>query len=173
MPFAPNEEELLAALVELRRANPTLGVAKLHALLLASHEDWIVSLKRTTKVLKEAGLTLQSSLQAPSPGTNNPSGSDRQLWPSSQVMASLDVTKYSSKVEVKYFDKEKGKGLVAKDEIKEGEVIWKEDPWIVAPEWYTFMFIRRAVPHSHNSCILGKSTISKSPGKLVHSAQRS
>ena len=29
----------------------------------------------------------------------------------------------------------RGKGLVAVEELEEGEVIWKEDPWIVAPEW--------------------------------------
>jgi len=32
----------------------------------------------------------------------------------------------------------RGKALVAVEEIEELEVIWKEDPWIVAPEWAIF-----------------------------------
>ena len=32
--------------------------------------------------------------------------------------------------------KGKGKGLVAKERITSGETVWKEDPFILAPEWY-------------------------------------
>ena len=45
------------------------------------------------------------------------------------------MKKWTSKVEVRYFDKIKGKGLVAKEKIEEGQVVWKEDPFALAPEW--------------------------------------
>ena len=35
--------------------------------------------------------------------------------------------------EDKYFEREKGKGPVAKDLISEGQVVWKEDPFVIAP----------------------------------------
>lgn len=45
------------------------------------------------------------------------------------------MSKYSKKIEAQYFDKVKGKGLVATEKIEEGEVAWKEDPFVLAPEW--------------------------------------
>ena len=44
-----------------------------------------------------------------------------------------------AKVAVKHFGKKKGKGLVAKEVVEEGETIWKEDPFILAPEWYVHL----------------------------------
>lgn len=126
--IAPSEEELKTALVDLRAENPTLGIPKLHALLLSKQPSWIVSEKRTRKVVQSAGLTVE-----PPQGKN---ADPTQIYPSSKLVETLDVTKWTPKVAVKYFGKRKGKGLVAKEAISEGEVVWKEDPFIIAPEWY-------------------------------------
>ena len=69
--------------------------------------------------------------------TSTPSSgaSAKKLWPSSQVIENFDLTLFSKKIEVKYFDKAKGKGLIAKEEIGEREIVWKEDPFVLAPEW--------------------------------------
>ncbi|KAJ2996216.1 hypothetical protein NUW54_g7267 [Trametes sanguinea] len=122
--ITPAEDELKSALLELKSANPTLGISKIHAQLLATHPEWTVSEKRTRKVLQGEGLV-----------NNANGGTPGQLYPSSKLIEGLDVSKYSEKIEVKYFSKIKGKGLVAKEPIKEGETIWKEDPWVLAPEW--------------------------------------
>ncbi|KAH9957514.1 hypothetical protein BC827DRAFT_1157234 [Russula dissimulans] len=42
---------------------------------------------------------------------------------------------------VKYFDKKKEKGLVAREPISEGQLVWKEDPFIIAPEWSSLIVI--------------------------------
>jgi hypothetical protein len=76
-------------------------------------------------VLQSEGLT-----SAPSGGA-----SAKRIWPSSKVIDKLDISQFSKKIEVRYFDKVKGKGLVAKEDIGEREIIWKEDPFIIAPEW--------------------------------------
>lgn len=47
----------------------------------------------------------------------------------------LNIGQFSKKIEVRYFDKAKGKGLIAKEDIGEREIIWKENPFIIAPEW--------------------------------------
>lgn len=128
---SPSEHDLTQALISLRAENPTLGVSKLHALLLSAHPTWTVSEKRTRKVLQNEGLIL-----GPAPSASAKSPSPGEPLPTSRVIEGLDVAKWTSKVEVRYFGKSKGKGLVAKEKIAEGEVIWKEDPFILAPEWY-------------------------------------
>ena len=90
-----------------------------------------MSEKRTRKVLQSLGLvnTVKSS----------PSDSAGVLKsPSSKLLDGLDPLKYTQKglsLRVEYFDQNKGKGLVATTGISEGTVIWREDPFALAPEW--------------------------------------
>ncbi|KAF8900453.1 SET domain-containing protein [Gymnopilus junonius] len=131
MPFSPPEEELTQAVIDLKSSNPQLGISKVHALLLRSYPDWVVSEKRTRKVLQSQGLIV-----SPTPsffGIPEPA-----VYPSSSVIHSLDVHQWSAKIDVKYFNKKKGKGLVAISDIEEGETVWREDPFIIAPEWEIF-----------------------------------
>lgn len=123
---SPPEEDLKDALKTLRTENPTLGISKIHAALLAAHPEWAVSEKRTRKVLQSEGLVISSG---------NTSDSAGFKFPASKVIEGLDVGKWTNKVEVRMFDRKKGKGLVAKERIGEGETIWKEDPFVLAPEW--------------------------------------
>lgn len=127
--FSPTENDLKEALIALKVENPSLGISKVHALLLSTHRTWQVSEKRTRKILQNEGLVLSS---AASKGGSNDSG---KLYPSSKLIDDLDSAQWSSKVEVVYFDKRKGKGLIAKEKIAEGEIVWKEDPFLLAPEW--------------------------------------
>lgn len=122
---SPPEDELKDALTALRTEHPTLGIPKLHAALLGAHPGWTVSEKRTRKVLQSAGLVISS-------GGDATAGFK---YPSSKLVEGLDVPKWTRKVEVRFFDKKKGKGLVATERIAEGETIWKEDPFVLAPEW--------------------------------------
>ncbi|KAI0633060.1 SET domain-containing protein [Trametes polyzona] len=123
--ITPAEEDLKNALVSLKTANPTLGIAKIHALLLSSHPDWTVSEKRTRKILQSENLVL----------TPTGGGAPGQVYPTSRVIEGLDVSKWTKKAAVKYFGKLKGKGLAATAPIAAGETIWKEDPFALAPEW--------------------------------------
>lgn len=124
---SPSDEELVSALRNLRAENPTLGISKFHALVLKDKPSWTVSEKRFRKVLQQNGL---GSIKAAENGENGaPNEADgSQIYPTFRINETLDVTKWTSKVEVKYFGPKKGKGLVAKKEIEEGEVIWKEGP---------------------------------------------
>jgi hypothetical protein len=123
--IVPPEDQLRAALLDLKSQHTVLGISKIHTLLLSRHPTWTVSEKRVRRVLQSAGLK-------PSPSTLTREG---KIYPSSKPIEKLDAHKYTSKVEVKYFDKVKGKGLVAKEAIAEGENVWKEDPFVLAPEW--------------------------------------
>lgn len=124
MSITPTEEVLTSTLVDLKAQNPALGITKIHALLLQQHPEWTVSEKRTKKILKMEGLT--SSAIPPDPNV---------VYPTSRLVSTLDVNKWTTKVKVKMFDKRKGKGLVATTDIQEGEIVWKEDPFVVAAEW--------------------------------------
>lgn len=129
---SPTEDQLKNVLVALRKDNPTLGIPKLHALLRSNRPEWTISEKRTRKILQGEGLVLNT------PAQKSTTASDSQpegLHPTSSLIEGLDIEKWTPKVEVKYFDQTKGKGLVAKNHIAEGEILWKEDPFILAPEW--------------------------------------
>ncbi|KAL0952630.1 hypothetical protein HGRIS_006878 [Hohenbuehelia grisea] len=126
--MVPSEEELTSALVELKSKNPSMGIPKIHALLLASFPDWAVSEKRTRKILQIQGLVAGS---APAPARD----ASGLTYPTSRLIKDIDLHRWTEKVTVRYFDKRKGKGLVAAEKINKGELIWKEDPFILAPEW--------------------------------------
>lgn len=128
---SPSDLDFTAALAALRKENPALGIPKLHALLLSKNPGWLVSEKRTRKVLQSLGLT--NTVKNPNV---DPAGGLRS--PSSKLLDGLDPLKYTQKrstLRVEYFDPKKGKGLIATQDISEGTVVWKEDPFALAPEW--------------------------------------
>jgi hypothetical protein len=124
----PSDEELRAAAISLKGDNPLFGVARLRTLLLQDNPTWALSEGRLKKILHSEGLI--NKQQTPSTGG--------VMHPSSQLIEDLDIEKWTHRIEVKVFDKSKGKGLVAKEKIVHGDTIWKEDPFIIAPEWYWF-----------------------------------
>lgn len=156
MMVTPTEAELTDALVDLKLRDPQLGISKIHALLLQHYPDWVVSEKRTRKILQANGLTNTSSSDKepvsnvpkipyvpkytskdytpPPPGAPRVSLPPLE-FPTSRMIKHLDVSQWSPKVEVRWFGDKRGKGLVAVEEMEEGEIVWREDPWIIAPEW--------------------------------------
>ena len=125
----PQESELTTALIYLKNKNPSLGISKVHTLLLQTYPEWTVSEKRTRKILQTQGLVVSESTSM------SPESVESRIFPSSRVIDNLDISQWTPKVKVKYFNKKKGKGLVAEKNIEEGEPIWKENPFIIAPEW--------------------------------------
>ncbi|KAJ7699349.1 hypothetical protein B0H17DRAFT_307442 [Mycena rosella] len=111
---SPADDELQSALAQLKTANPTLGIPKLHARLRADFPAWTVSEKRVRKLLATK---------------------DSTPHPSSELVEGLDVAQWTPRVAVRVFDKKKGKGLVATHKIAAGDTIWLEDPFAIAPEW--------------------------------------
>ncbi|KAF9054030.1 hypothetical protein BJ165DRAFT_1522611 [Panaeolus papilionaceus] len=168
MSTAPSEEELAKALISLKAEHPMLGISKVHALLLKTYPDWLVGEKRTKKVLQNHGLVVQTPVQAtedelpPTSGHSNgePSGSgsgtssgekEKMVYPTSRVVNNLELDHWSKKVGVKFFDKKKGKGLVAIQDIDQGEVVWREEPFILAPEWELYDMQMNSTACSHCS----------------------
>ena len=142
MATSPPDDLLRDALKDLRDKNPTLGTSKLHALLLGQHTEWSVSEKRVKKIL-----TAENLILTPTPGKNvkNIEKHDKNreiLHPRSRVIDDLDINRFTKMVKVVDFGPSKGKGLVAVEDIKEGQDIWKEDPFAISPEWYVFVLSR-------------------------------
>lgn len=130
-PQPPADEVLVPALQQLRLANPTLGIPKMLNQLKAAHPEWSISEKRLRKVAGAQGLTLSA------PAPSNAKGSERirpDVIPKSHIDETLDVKEIAPKVQVKMFKGGKGKGVVAKEKIEEGEVIWTEEPWVCCPD---------------------------------------
>lgn len=149
MTISPPEKDLKAAVTSLKSEHPALGIAKLHALLLSENPSWAVSEKRLRRILKtfnsDGPLAQHQGLEYATTGTPRgpgPSSSPStagskaaRIYPSSTLVEDLDISRWTTVIEVKYFDRKKGKGLVAKELISEGKEVWKEDPFILAPEW--------------------------------------
>ncbi|QRV85458.1 SET domain protein [Ceratobasidium sp. AG-Ba] len=114
MGVVPTDDELIATVRSVRSQNPALGIQKLLAAVLTAEPTWSVSDKRLKKVLQKL------------------KGDE---FPTSSLNAALDVGKYSDKVRPVVFGPEKGKGLVAAQDIRAGEVLWREDPFVYAPPW--------------------------------------
>jgi len=191
--ISPTESELTRALTTIKAANPQMGIAKVHVLLLSTYPGWLVSEKRTRKVLQGLGLIVGSGAgSSAGAGPNSATASgvhtsgdgdatnanldppEPPIYPSSRVIGTLDTYLWTPKVRVRYFDQKKGKGLIASHAIAEGEIIWREDPFIVAPEWYACHFCpscRFVRPASNTTLCLGKYMTSKLPRRLAVSAQ--
>jgi len=180
--MTPTESELTDALIDLKTREPHLGISKIHALLSQHYPEWVVSEKRTRKILQAQGLTNSQQVAGEKDKDNNnkdnkdkkknsllpsnvpkipyipkytskdyspppPSAPHPPLppleHPTSKLipLQDLDVSRLRQwnpkpkKIEIRWFGDKRGKGLVAVEEMEEGEVVWKEEPWIVAPEW--------------------------------------
>ena len=103
------DDELRDEISRLRGCDPSIGIARI-ALQLKS-QGWAVSEKRLRKVhMGEPGLMAKTGLDP-----------------------SIDLS-IAPKVKVKMFGGEKGKGLIAKEKILRGEIVWQEEPWIVTAD---------------------------------------
>jgi hypothetical protein len=122
-PVVPSDEELSTIVVGLREAHPALGVAKLLAQLKTDNPTISVSEKRLRKTIAQISPSTAST-------TNGEASKDANgdLVADTGLDASLDVS--ALKIKVKMFKGGKGKGLVAREKILEGEVIWAEEPWL-------------------------------------------
>lgn len=116
----PSDEELSKIVISLREAHPALGVVKLLAQLKVEHPTLSVSEKRLRKTLAPSTTTTSTEKVS--------SDATADLVADTGLDASLDVSEL--KIKVKMFKGGKGKGLVAREKILQGEVIWSENPWI-------------------------------------------
>ncbi|KDQ08958.1 hypothetical protein BOTBODRAFT_47915 [Botryobasidium botryosum FD-172 SS1] len=135
---SPSDDVLIPVLRELRAESPSVGAAKLLALLLTSQPTWTVSEKRLRKVLQREGLGLPPSsveLRGSINATKNDSNETGVEFPTSKMNPRLNIGRWTKKAEVKDFGLEKGKGLVATEPIEEDELMWKEDPLATCPDW--------------------------------------
>ena len=121
MTTAPPEDELVKTLKELRLEHPSLGAPKLLAIFRQKNPQWSLSEKRLRKVLQQENLVATAT-----PAT---------MYPVSKIDDRVDASTWTSQVAIKQFDKVKGKGLVAKQKLAAGEIVWKEDPWVFASDW--------------------------------------
>jgi hypothetical protein len=126
---APSDEELSPVVTKLRTENPSTGVPKLLQQLKSEHSDWAVSEKRLRKLLQ--------TLNLPSTAVDSTGGDvdgETGLVADTGLDPSINVGGIAPKVKARMFGGEKGKGLVARDKILQGEVIWSEEPWIVTAD---------------------------------------
>lgn len=116
--LTPSHDALLPIIRQLRVQHPDLGASKLLLQLKTAQPEWAVSEKRLRKLLQMISPTIDE------PG----------LVADTHMDPTLQVTEIAPKVKAKMFGGEKGKGLVAREKIQEGEVVWQEEPWVVTAD---------------------------------------
>jgi hypothetical protein len=116
----PSEREVVEAYSALLSESPALGITKVLT-HLQKEKEWALSEKRLKSILISAGLR-------PSASTQNKATSS--AVPISRLDPHLPIP---DNVRAVYFDKVKGKGLVASRDFAEGETIFTEDALISAP----------------------------------------
>ena len=132
MSTIPTDEVLKPTIQALRESHPALGIAKLLQQLKIEHPEWAVSEKRLRKVISPVTATTS----APAAGTAGGAklADEPGLRADTGLDTTLAVSEIAPKVKARLFGGEKGKGLVAREKILEGEVIWQEEPWIVTAD---------------------------------------
>lgn len=123
----PRDDELVTAVTGIRQTQPTIGIAKLTALVKSQNPSWLISEKRLRKVLQQAA---ENEVESSS---SKPEQDEIELVAQTGIDETIEWCE-APKVRVKMFGGVKGKGLVAKEKILMGEVIWQEEPWIVSPD---------------------------------------
>ncbi|WVF66642.1 hypothetical protein IAT40_001383 [Kwoniella sp. CBS 6097] len=141
---SPSDGDLQSAATALRESHPSLGIVKLLAQLKIDHPEWQVSEKRFRKFLPTtsgcssgagAGLSGSSSgKDASQAGPSQNSEGEKILIAQTGFDPSLDVGAIAPKIKAKMFAGGKGKGLVAKEKLLGGEMVWQEEPWVVTPD---------------------------------------
>lgn len=120
---APSDEEVVEASSSVLADAPSLGIAKLLS-RLHNEKGWILSEKRLKNILSAA------RLRSTGAANKSLSSTHRIDVPVSHIDRLLSLPEG---VKAVYFDKNKGKGLVADRDFKEGDVIFTEDAFIAAP----------------------------------------
>ncbi|KAK0506027.1 hypothetical protein EDD18DRAFT_1342366 [Armillaria luteobubalina] len=171
MSATPNDETIQSVISSIRSSFPGLGTAKLHTAVIDARPEWkgVVGEKQIRRVI--ANSTSKKDAETEGPIKENDAlitktktkkkkkakATARVTYPTSSLLPDSALT-LPPAVAVRYFDKQKGKGLVALGRIEEGETLWKEDPWILAPEWDIFDLQQRAVACAHCSTPFSQSS---------------
>jgi hypothetical protein len=131
MSIIPTDEVLGPTVQALRESHPSLGIAKLLQQLKTEHPEWAISEKRLRKVVAPTA-TSAAPTASSTGGAKAPD--EPGLMADTGLDTTLSVSDLAPKVKARLFGGEKGKGLVAREKILEGEVIWQEEPWIVTAD---------------------------------------
>lgn len=118
----PSEEQIIEASRSKLNDLPTLGIAKL-LIQLQTENQWSLSEKRLKTILVKA------NLRQTKPSTNGKQDNTPSHVPLSHLDTSLNIPEGIKAV---YFDRIKGKGLIADRDFKEGQTIFNEDAFVAS-----------------------------------------
>lgn len=120
--IVPHERQVVDSIIAIWKEDPStesLSVSKLHGLLKTKHDNWSLSEKRMKSLLKKFGLM---------PNTAN------EQYTYAKEITSLPTPHALLPDNVRLeMTSKRGKGLYAIKNIKEGQLIWEEEPLFLIP----------------------------------------
>lgn len=118
----PSERQIVDGVIAIWKEDPStesLGISKLHTVLKKKHPYWSVSEKRVKSFLKKYGLLPVAD-------------SDQYIYAKEITSKDTPHVSLPSKINL-VMTLKRGKGLHAKVDIKEGELLWEEAPLFLVP----------------------------------------
>lgn len=144
----PHERQVVDGVIAIWKEDPStesLGISKLHAILKKKHSNWNVSEKRVKMLLKKYGLLL----------------ADTEQYTYAKEITSQPTPHVTLPNKVNLImTVKRGKGLYAKCDIKNGELLWEELPLFLIP------------PLAHTE-LIGSGKACTYCGKLANDSSRS
>ncbi|KAK9366037.1 hypothetical protein V1509DRAFT_631071 [Lipomyces kononenkoae] len=135
----PTEDEVVQIVLDIKKSEPELGIAKLHARIKSLEPAWALSVNRLRSIMRSHSLT-----DVPLKGTTSLSGAtipeefrDR-LYVSETVSHLISDLSLPPLIEV-FNSKQRGKGLQVSsklpkpESIPEGAVLWTEPALVLIP----------------------------------------
>lgn len=147
--IVPHERQIVEGVIAIWKEDPStesLGISKLHTVLKSKHTNWSVSEKRVKSLLKKYGLLPVAD-------------SDQYTYAKEITSKKTPHVSLPSNIDL-VMTLKRGKALYAKGDIKEGELLWEEEPLFLIP------------PLAHTE-LIGSGKACTYCGKLANDTSRS
>ncbi len=117
--ISPPEEDHKIAVLSLKKGHPALSIVKFHVLLLSeNHWQCLHRILKNSeprqrqrqKLEYNAPAAAARSVDGDTPAGGLSTASETHAYPSSALVKGLDIAKWTTAVEIKYFDRKKEEG---------------------------------------------------------------
>ncbi|AOA64197.1 Histone H4 methyltransferase [Komagataella phaffii CBS 7435] len=153
--IVPHVRQMVQAVIDLWKEDPDTEdalIGELYYLVKKKNPNWDFTEQQLEKTLKEHGFIVDQTL----------------FTFAEQITSTLtpNLSKIFNEEEASFkvdFSEKSGKGLYAKRDISKGEVLWKEEPFIMVPP----IELLRLVKHGKACTYCGKPMVSMTTDRLL------
>ncbi|KAK9240427.1 hypothetical protein V1525DRAFT_394940 [Lipomyces kononenkoae] len=134
----PTEDEVVQIVLDIKKSEPELGIAKLHNRIKGCEPTWALSVNRLKSIIRSHSLTDTSKATSNDNGATVPEEFRDRLYVSQTVSHVVSDLSLPPSIEV-FNSQQRGKGLEVSgklpktESIPEGTVLWTEPALVLIP----------------------------------------